>query len=192
MNNTEPIDELLEIYIRVHTPINERPSKMSHLRALNAFFHFPPTKYKNVLIQNLEPMRKKWSTVQTFIENTLVGKYEECPICYENMEINNYIFTPCSHIFCVKCLATHLRQKQECPICRNHLQDINLPRRDDDVDDIETNIQPMQIEPRYIDSFAVLYVTYVYLPLVIRVVIIYIYLFFLYILFFTDEVMRHT
>jgi len=190
MNNREQIDELLEIYIRVHTPINERPAKMSHLRALNTYFHFPPTRYKNVLIQNLEPMRKKWSTIQTFIENTLVGKYEECPICYENMEINNYIFTPCSHIFCVKCLATHLRQKQECPICRNHIQGITLPRTDDD----EPNIEPMQIEigHRYADSFAVLYFTYVYLPIVVRFVIIYIYLFFLYILFFTDEVMRHT
>lgn len=182
----EPIDILLETYMRVHTPLSERPTKMRDLRTLSQHYNLPTARYKRMLIENLEPIRKKWSVIHTFIENTLCGKYEECPICYENMDISNYIFTPCSHIFCSNCIFTHLRVKRECPICRKPLCGMNYLSTD-----LDTNIQTENNNNdnirSYANSHAVLYVTYVYLPIVMRFFIIYLYFSFLHILFFTDE-----
>ena len=55
---------------------------------------------------------------------------EECPICLENISMNDSAITPCLHIFCKKCLSGFLKnntqssasmssstQEKSCPVC---------------------------------------------------------------------------
>lgn len=45
----------------------------------------------------------------------------ECPICFQLIE--NVVETKCGHLFCKKCLKTHLQNKEKCPICRKDVYD---------------------------------------------------------------------
>ncbi len=44
---------------------------------------------------------------------------EECPICLENISMNESAITPCLHIFCKDCLKGFLTQnsRKSCPVC---------------------------------------------------------------------------
>ena len=42
----------------------------------------------------------------------------ECSICWEEIRPNELFVTPCAHLFCNKCLLPHIRQCEQCPICR--------------------------------------------------------------------------
>lgn len=55
----------------------------------------------------------------------------ECCICYETIGKTNNCITPCSHQFCLKCLATAMRRNSCCPICRTSIID----EEEDDVDE---------------------------------------------------------
>lgn len=46
------------------------------------------------------------------------SRLEECPICYEEMEIDTMVITPCGHAFCDKCIITHIQYYDTCPCCR--------------------------------------------------------------------------
>ena len=54
-------------------------------------------------------------------------KFEECPVCYEEIENKDIFITPCNHHICIKCTE---RCKNVCPMCRQDMcyvpQEINL------------------------------------------------------------------
>ena len=54
----------------------------------------------------------------------------ECPICYENMEMINVTIARCGHPFHASCLFKALELKTDCPMCRTQL--INILEDDDD------------------------------------------------------------
>lgn len=39
----------------------------------------------------------------------------ECPVCLEEILLENYIMKPCSHLFCKNCIS----KLTICPLCRN-------------------------------------------------------------------------
>mmetsp|Transcript_42743 Transcript_42743/g.52577 ORF Transcript_42743/g.52577 Transcript_42743/m.52577 type:complete len:149 (-) Transcript_42743:13-459(-) len=41
----------------------------------------------------------------------------ECPVCYENTELNSYMIRICGHIFCAECV--HELPNNLCGICRS-------------------------------------------------------------------------
>ena len=43
---------------------------------------------------------------------------EECPICLDNLDINETKILPCNHIFHTLCIDTWLKRKNMCPLCR--------------------------------------------------------------------------
>lgn len=57
----------------------------------------------------------------------------ECPICYENMEMINVTIARCGHTFHASCLFKALELKTDCPMCRTQL--INILEEDDDDED---------------------------------------------------------
>jgi len=46
-----------------------------------------------------------------------------CPICFDNMKNTNTITTKCNHTFCNSCLKIWLKNNNNCPLCRNILND---------------------------------------------------------------------
>ena len=47
-----------------------------------------------------------------------------CPICLENIQINNSVNPPCNHSLCIKCFAMNITigaNGHQCPICRSNL-----------------------------------------------------------------------
>ena len=48
-------------------------------------------------------------------------KKDDCAICLCPIQDKNFAVTSCSHMFCLTCLATHLRLGNSCPLCRNEL-----------------------------------------------------------------------
>lgn len=54
------------------------------------------------------------------------GGHPECVICYQAMNVQpfasqDYMITPCDHIFHQQCLERWMQQKAECPVCRSIL-----------------------------------------------------------------------
>jgi len=46
----------------------------------------------------------------------------ECPVCYEGFKSirkrgSPLVSTVCGHVFCNKCLSTHMRTDGRCPTC---------------------------------------------------------------------------
>eukprot|EP00826_Nyctotherus_ovalis_P062428 TRINITY_DN9029_c0_g1_i6.p1 TRINITY_DN9029_c0_g1~~TRINITY_DN9029_c0_g1_i6.p1 ORF type:complete len:117 (+),score=32.80 TRINITY_DN9029_c0_g1_i6:278-628(+) len=50
-----------------------------------------------------------------------------CPICLNNLNSQEFIKTPCGHIYHLFCLEEWMKEKSECPSCRQQL----LPIEDD-------------------------------------------------------------
>ena len=53
---------------------------------------------------------------------------EECPICYEEITSDNYVYLNCNHEFCKKCV-THMyhniKKEMTCPLCREKTTEIH-------------------------------------------------------------------
>lgn len=47
-----------------------------------------------------------------------------CPICMQ--VIKDAFLTACGHSFCYMCIITHLRNKNDCPCCSQHLTNNQL------------------------------------------------------------------
>ena len=48
---------------------------------------------------------------------------EECPICKEKLTETNICRTKCKHSYCLSCLLEHLKEKNNCPLCRSVIFD---------------------------------------------------------------------
>lgn len=46
---------------------------------------------------------------------------EICPICHEELTLNNLCVTECNHKFCMTCFSRHIFYKNSCPMCRADL-----------------------------------------------------------------------
>ena len=62
---------------------------------------------------------------------------ETCNICFDNLNKDVSIQTPCDHTFCNNCLTQWLLKNNNCPMCRHNLgedkpQDINISEDDDE------------------------------------------------------------
>lgn len=60
--------------------------------------------------------RKKM--IEQLVTLDIKSRLEECPICYEEMNINTMVITPCGHAFCDTCIITHIQYHDNCPCCR--------------------------------------------------------------------------
>ena len=56
-------------------------------------------------------------------------KLDQCPICFEDMEMVNITVTTCGHTFHSHCAFNALMNKTDCPLCRHQL--INDPEEED-------------------------------------------------------------
>ena len=43
----------------------------------------------------------------------------KCGICWEKIRHDNTVVTPCKHNYCTPCFFRWLKEKQNCPACRN-------------------------------------------------------------------------
>jgi hypothetical protein len=64
----------------------------------------------------------------------------ECPVCYEEIGLNNTCTTTCGHSFCLNCLLQAYGTQNACPLCRevlnlNKKQDVGLNEEDEDDDE---------------------------------------------------------
>lgn len=54
-------------------------------------------------------------------ENEIQTVVEECPICYETIPPSNLCLTNCNHSFCTSCIMKSLKNKSDCPCCREKI-----------------------------------------------------------------------
>ena len=74
-------------------------------------------------------------TVKPLFQNPDGFNLNECPICYEKMEMINVTIARCGHTFHASCLFRALELKTDCPMCR--IQLINEVEDDEDKDEDE-------------------------------------------------------
>lgn len=48
-----------------------------------------------------------------------------CPICLNNSSSNEYIKTPCGHVYHLFCLSEWMKESHDCPTCRRELPAID-------------------------------------------------------------------
>lgn len=88
-------------------------SSINDLRWLCDYYKIKPSNRKRIMIHQLLSMNKK--------ENLC-----ECPICYDKMDFERTVITPCGHAFCDSCILTYLQKRDECPLCRSYFTVIYL------------------------------------------------------------------
>ena len=63
----------------------------------------------------------------------------ECPICFEDTDFNNINRTKCNHDFCHSCLLLHIASKMSCPLCREHINHIQVKSHEQSNAIVETS-----------------------------------------------------
>lgn len=84
----------------------------------------------------------------TISENRECDEEENnCPICYDKIENNNYIVTKCNHTFCNDCLFKSLKNGSKCPLCREEIFNFEKIKslNDSDIIQMEINSMPLRI-----------------------------------------------
>ena len=64
------------------------------------------------------------------VQNGSTELNQECPICFEDMSMNDSAITPCLHIFCKDCVKGLVKNKSQmdCPICSNDVDSQKILR----------------------------------------------------------------
>jgi hypothetical protein len=83
---------------------------------------------KEQALQNLQgKILSVESQLKTFRDRLSVIQSEECPICYEDPNLQAAVLTPCCHrIFCANCMLSSLKRVMTCPLCRAAVEMKNL------------------------------------------------------------------
>lgn len=55
----------------------------------------------------------------TKIQKEKKRKMEECFICFEEKEEDDFVFFPCTHKTCGACFVQMIQQYQKCPLCNS-------------------------------------------------------------------------
>lgn len=59
--------------------------------------------------------------------NEELGQLHECPICFrEEITLLDMNTTSCQHSFCHSCIMTHLKYKNNCPMCRASIKTLQV------------------------------------------------------------------
>jgi SNF2 family DNA or RNA helicase len=79
---------------------------------------------KEQAIQNLQgKIQSVEAQLQVFRDRLQAIQTEECPICYEDPNLQAAVLTPCCHrIFCAQCMLSSLKRVMTCPLCRAAVQ----------------------------------------------------------------------
>jgi len=76
------------------------------LRWLMNYFTYKPYKCRKKMINKL-------------LELDICNRLQECPICFEEFNIDEMVITSCHHAFCDHCILRHIQENDNCPICRD-------------------------------------------------------------------------
>lgn len=101
----------------------EREKELERLKKTLVFkqsMDYATPQAKEQAIQNLQgKIQSVEAQLQTFRDRLQSIQSEECPICYEDPNLQAAILTPCCHrIFCAQCMLSSLKRVMTCPLCR--------------------------------------------------------------------------
>lgn len=109
----------------------EREKELERLQKTLAFkqtMEYATPQAKEQALQNLQTkIHSIEEQLKTFRERLGTIQTEECPICYEDPNLQAAVLTPCCHrIFCAQCMLTSLKRVMTCPLCRAAVQTSDL------------------------------------------------------------------
>ncbi len=70
-------------------------------------------------IPDLEPIKQTHSTLVDCVENPC--ETHDCPICMDNLKKTDLFVSRCGHQFHSTCMIQHMRNNDNCPMCRGVL-----------------------------------------------------------------------
>jgi len=105
----------------------EREKELERLKKTLAFkstMDYATPQAKEQAIQNLQgKIQSVEAQLQVFRDRLQAIQTEECPICYEDPNLQAAVLTPCCHrIFCAQCMLSSLKRVMTCPLCRAAVQ----------------------------------------------------------------------
>lgn len=105
----------------------EREKELDRLKKTLAFkstMEYATPQAKEQAIQTLQAkIQSVESQLQVFRDRLSSIQTEECPICYEDPNLQAAVLTPCCHrIFCAQCMLSSLKRVMTCPLCRAAVQ----------------------------------------------------------------------
>ena len=107
-------------------------------------------------VQLIAVLTKAWQKLNEEKKN--LEEETSCPICFLDFSHKNVCVTKCGHKFCLECILTHHKRKNDCPLCRAELCKEIKPVRPKSASrrsNIPVNrqpTQPMEIEPMFIEE----------------------------------------
>ena len=70
-------------------------------------------------VQLIIVLTKAWEKLNAEKKN--LEEETSCPICFLDFTHKNVCVTKCGHKFCLECILTHHKRKNDCPLCRAEL-----------------------------------------------------------------------
>lgn len=70
-------------------------------------------------VQLIIILTKVWEKMNE--EKKALEEETSCPICFLDFTHKNVCVTKCGHKFCLECILTHHKRKNDCPLCRAEL-----------------------------------------------------------------------
>ena len=87
----------------------------------------PSNDHNPNLEKSLQYLMNRLNSVEIEIKDVMTReiKENECPICMEDMGINNYLIPSCNHKVCIPCFINNLKQNNQmcnrCCLCREKI-----------------------------------------------------------------------
>ena len=113
--------------IRMMTVISHNGLKLNQTKEILAYalaHYVCQERQRRYLRRDREVYEKNVLHTITFIErneNENQTVVEECPICYDSIQPFNLCLTNCNHQFCTSCIMKSLKNKSDCPCCREKI-----------------------------------------------------------------------
>ena len=96
--------------------MNRNSNKMTHELLLQQKRAAMMTQYNDLIQQKIKEKKQ-----EACMYRVSVAKTETCPICGD--DIVGMVVLDCSHLFCIKCMISHFRVNNTCPLCRMEVCD---------------------------------------------------------------------
>lgn len=143
---------------------NVRNMSCNQLKALNAYYYYPKSPSRKLLLSNIRKIRSEYEQRIPNDEQT-DEQIIECSLCEYALQKSYTITLKCKHTFCDICILRHIREYDHCPTCNKRCNYFDVliglkykhyyeSKKDDivEVESVETEVESVETEDESISE----------------------------------------
>ena len=121
MNSKITTQEFKDYLISNHIPFSLTSKGEPDKRSSTVRKYYDKLYYEKYISQEVDKRLSVKQKIDNFVYNE-EQENMECPICFDKI-VDNVAIIGCSHKFCLSCYSMHIRENNNCPMCRSEICD---------------------------------------------------------------------